>query len=98
MTSFLIKYLYLLMGNLQRILSQSVKHTLNGQKKYFHIQIPKKITENGSPQKSVNKEASGSVREMDKKIKDWTIEKTMFLQSKVPVGMPLTSVRIYLFS
>lgn len=53
--------------------------------------------ENRSPQKSVNDEASESGREMDKKIKDWVIEKTVFSQSKVAVGMPVTSVRIYLY-
>lgn len=67
-------------------------------KKYFHIQIPRKITENQSPQKSLNKKPQGAGRKMDEKIKDCIIEKTLFLQSKVAVGMPLPSVRMSLYS
>lgn len=58
------------MLNLQKVLSWSIKCTLTGQKKkYFHIQIPRKITENQSPQKSLNKKPQRAGRKMDKKIK-----------------------------
>lgn len=67
-------------------------------KMYFHIQIPRKRTENQSPQKSLNKKPQGAGRKMDEKIKDCIIEKTLFLQSKAAVGMPLPSVRMSLYS
>jgi hypothetical protein len=62
---------------LQRVFSQRVKCTLNGQKKdKFCIQIPKKIMENQSPQKSLNRKPREAGREMNQKIKDCITEKT----------------------
>lgn len=44
-------------------------YTYWSEKKYFHIQIPRKITENQSPQKSLNKKPQRAGRKMGKKIK-----------------------------